>query len=237
MPGTPVGRRARSPPDARARARPRCASGYSGESASSPRWSMMLRNSAAASAPCFSWQLCLASQVRRPEFRDRRMIERPHRLEQLQRTRRLPVLDRRRRRDHRQDQMRGEDRVRKASRQFARQVRRLGIGAAPGKRATRRFEREIVAAQTDGRGRLASRFRALADHRVRDGVLRAVQAGQFGEVRLARRRDAPAKLLVCFLDVAAKGRYARLPVGRPRALPVSRAPRPARASSSPRRCR
>ena len=95
-------------------------------------------------------------------------------------------------------------------------VRRVGVGAAPGERASRRFEREIVAAQTDGGGRLASRFRALADHRVRYGVLRAVQAGQFGEVRLARRRDAPAKLLVRFRDTAAEGRYARLPVGRPR---------------------
>ena len=64
-------------------------------------------------------QLCLTSQVRRPEFRDRRMIERPHRLEQLQGARWLPVPDRCRRGNHRKNHVRGEDGVRKASCQFA----------------------------------------------------------------------------------------------------------------------
>jgi hypothetical protein len=45
----------------------------------------------------FQLQLCLASHVRRPEFRNLGMIERPHRLEQLQATRRPPAPERGRR--------------------------------------------------------------------------------------------------------------------------------------------
>ena len=114
--------------------------------------------------------------------------------------------------------MRCEDRVRIASRQFRRQLQCVGVGVTPGKRACRRFEREIIAAQMDGGGRLASRFRTLANHRVRYGVLRAIQAGKFGEVCLAGYRDTPAKLFVCLRNVAAKCRYAWLPVGRPRSV-------------------
>ena len=62
--------------------------------------------------------------------------------------------------------------------------RPFAVGTTPGKRAPRGSDCEIIAAQTNGHGRLVARLRTLADHGVGDGVLRAVEAGQFREVCL-----------------------------------------------------
>ena len=101
----------------------------------------------------------------------------------------------------------------------------------------RRLERGVVAAQPDCRRGFASRLGALPDHGMRRRVLRAVVAGQFREVRLGRRRDAPAKLLVRLRDLPAKRRDARLPVGRPGALRFGQRRVPVLASCLPYRCR
>src|SRR5207247_6818270 len=91
----------------------------------------------------FQLQLCLASQVRRPEFRSLGMIERPHRLEQLQATRGPPAPERGRRGNHRKHHMRCEDRVRIASRQFPRQPPSARPGLTPPQRPCRRLHRPL----------------------------------------------------------------------------------------------
>src|SRR5688572_24125085 len=67
-------------------------------------------------------ELRLSPEVRRPEFRHRCMIEPLHRPEQFECAHRLSGLDGGRGPDHRQDYMRCEDGLRKASRQFVREA-------------------------------------------------------------------------------------------------------------------
>ena len=110
-----------------------------------------------------------------------------HRIEQLQAARRPPVPNRRRRGNHRQNHTRCEDGVRKASRQFARQLQCICICAAPGQRGPHRLQREGIAAQTEGVSRVASRLRTLADDRVSDSIVRAVLTGLFDEIGLVHR--------------------------------------------------
>src|SRR3954462_2879239 len=86
----------------------------------------------------------IGAEVRRPELREGGMVESEDGLEQCQRMLWPRAPDGDRGGDDRLNEMRRQDRIRKPTRQFRQNIRRVGGSTAPRQRAPGRRERCVV---------------------------------------------------------------------------------------------